>query len=134
MSTSDPGCRLQLSRPSRHPRGRRPRGLRLPHRRLRSRSKSFDRGMNEAPANSDPETCARYLRELGATAGRVLPIAGAALALASFERPRVDLGRYLEHLQQIARDVGKHPDAAGDLAGRARALNEIILLKYGYSG
>jgi regulator of sirC expression with transglutaminase-like and TPR domain len=90
--------------------------------------------MNEAPANSDPETCARYLRELGATAGRVLPIAEAALALASFERPRVDLGRYLEHLQQIARDVGKHPDAAGDLAARARALNEIILLKYGYSG
>jgi len=90
--------------------------------------------MNEPPANSDPETCARYLRELGASGARVLPIAEAALALASFERPRVDFGHYRDHLRLVARDVGKHPDAAGDLAARARALNEIILLKYAYSG
>jgi len=90
--------------------------------------------MNEPPANSDPETCTRFLRELGASAARILPIAEAALALASFERPRVDFGHYRDHLRLVARDVGKHPDAAGDLAARARALNEIILLKYGYSG
>ncbi len=90
--------------------------------------------MSELPATSDPETCAHYLRELGGLGGRILPIAEAALALASFERPRVDFRRYLEHLQQIARDVGQHPDAAGDLAARARALNEIILLKCGFSG
>ena len=90
--------------------------------------------MNEPPANSDPETCARYLRELGASGGRILPIAEAALALASFERPHVDFGHYRDHLRLVARDVGKHPDAAGDLAARARALNEIILLKYAYSG
>ena len=90
--------------------------------------------MNEPPANSDPETCARYLRELGGSGARVLPIAEAALALASFERPRVDFGHYRDHLRLVARDVGKHPDAAGDLAARARALNEIILLKYAYSG
>jgi regulator of sirC expression with transglutaminase-like and TPR domain len=90
--------------------------------------------MSEPPATSDPETCARYLRELGASESRVFPIAEAALALASFGRPRVDLARYHEHLQLVARDVGAHPDAAGDLAARARALNEIILLKYGYSG
>ena len=90
--------------------------------------------MNEPPANSDPETCTRFLRELGASGARVLPIAEAALALASFERPRVDFGHYRDHLRLVARDVGKHPDAAGDLAARARALNEIILLKYTYSG
>jgi regulator of sirC expression with transglutaminase-like and TPR domain len=90
--------------------------------------------MNELPATSDPETCAHFLRELGASGGRILPIAEAALALASFERPRVDFGHYRDHLRLLARDVGKHPDAAGDLAARARALNEIILLKYGYSG
>jgi regulator of sirC expression with transglutaminase-like and TPR domain len=90
--------------------------------------------MSEPPATSDPETCALFLRELGASGGRILPIAEAALALASFERPRVDFGHYRDHLRLIARDVGKHPDAAGDLAARARALNEIILLKYGYSG
>ncbi|HEV7998197.1 MAG TPA: transglutaminase-like domain-containing protein [Stellaceae bacterium] len=82
----------------------------------------------------DTESCARFLRELGASEGRVLPIAEAALALASFERQRVDFARYREHLRLIARDVGRHPAAAGDLAGRARALNEIILLKYGYCG
>src|SRR5437899_1344467 len=90
--------------------------------------------MSELPANSDPETCAGFLRELGASGARMLPIAEAALALASFERPRVDFGHYRDQLRLIARDVGKHPDAAGDLAARARALNEIILLKYGYSG
>ena len=42
--------------------------------------------------------------------------------------------RYREHLRLLARDVGRHPGAAGDLAARARALNEIILLKHGYSG
>ena len=49
--------------------------------------------MNEPPETSDPETCARFLRELGASGQRVLPIAEAALALASFERPRVAFTR-----------------------------------------
>src|ERR1700736_5342538 len=90
--------------------------------------------MSELPSTSDPETCAHFLRELGASGERILPIADAALALASFERPRVDLWHYRDHLRLIARDVGQHPGATGDLAARARALNEIVLLKYGYSG
>lgn len=90
--------------------------------------------MSEPPDSPDPESCARFLRELGASEARVLPIAEAALALASFERRRVDLARYRDHLRLIARDVGSHPAASGDLAGRAQALSEIILLKYGYSG
>jgi regulator of sirC expression with transglutaminase-like and TPR domain len=90
--------------------------------------------MNEPPETADPETCARFLRDLGASGERVLPIAEAALALASFERPRVAFGRYRDHLRLLARDVGRHPGAAGDLAARTRALNEIILLKNGYSG
>jgi regulator of sirC expression with transglutaminase-like and TPR domain len=90
--------------------------------------------MYEPPTSSDPEACARFLRELGASRAQILPIAEAALALASFERPRVDFGHYRDHLRLLARDVGRHPDAAGDLAARARALSEIILLKYGYSG
>ncbi|TMJ70796.1 MAG: tetratricopeptide repeat protein [Alphaproteobacteria bacterium] len=90
--------------------------------------------MIQPPERYDPETCANFLRELGASGERVLPIAEAALALASFERPRVPPTHYREHLQLLARDVGRHPGAAGDAAARARALNEIILLKYGYSG
>jgi regulator of sirC expression with transglutaminase-like and TPR domain len=90
--------------------------------------------MSELPKTADPETCAQFLRELGASDERVLPIAEAALALASFERPRVAFTRYRNHLRLLARDVGRHPGAAGDLAARAHALNEIILLKNGYSG
>jgi regulator of sirC expression with transglutaminase-like and TPR domain len=90
--------------------------------------------MNDLPATYDPEECARFLRNLGASGEDVLPIAEAALALASFERPRVGPTRYREHLGSLARDVGRHPGAVGDLAEHARALNEIILLKYGYAG
>ena len=90
--------------------------------------------MSEPAQTYDPENRARFLRGLGTAGGLVLPIAEAALALASFERPGVDLARYRDHLRLIARDVGRHPGAAGDLAERGRALNEIILLKYGYSG
>jgi regulator of sirC expression with transglutaminase-like and TPR domain len=90
--------------------------------------------MSELPDSSDPEACARYLREIGASGSPVLPLGEAALALAAFERPRVGFARYLQHLAAIARDVGRHAAAAADLKTRAQALNEIILLKYGYSG
>jgi regulator of sirC expression with transglutaminase-like and TPR domain len=90
--------------------------------------------MSGLPKRYDPETCGNFLRELGTSGERILPIAEAALALASFERPRVGPTRYREHLRLLAGDVGSHPGAAGDVAERARALNEIILLKYGYSG
>lgn len=90
--------------------------------------------MSELPAVFDPEVCARYLRDLATRDPAVLPIGDAALALASFERPRVGLERYRRHLTSLARDVGRHAGAAGGLAGRADALNEVILLKYGYSG
>jgi regulator of sirC expression with transglutaminase-like and TPR domain len=90
--------------------------------------------MIEPPEDYDPEACARFLRDLGGSGERVLPIAEAALALASFERPRVGPSRYREHLHLLARDVARHAGAAGDVAAHARALNEIILLKHGYSG
>ena len=92
--------------------------------------------MSELPDNFDLEQCARYLRDLAPAQSPVLPIAEAGLALASFERPRVALARYRQHLDALARDVGRHldPGSVGDLTARARALNEILLLKHGYSG
>ncbi len=90
--------------------------------------------MSELPDTFDLEQCTRYLRELAEAASPILPIGEAALALASFDRPRVGLARYRQHLATIARDVGRHAGAAGDLAARAQALNDIILLKHGYSG
>src|SRR5260221_2453644 len=89
--------------------------------------------MSELPDAFDPEECARYLRELAALPSPILPIGEAALALASYERPRVGLLRYRQHLATMARDVGRHSGADGDLAAPAQALHEIILLKYGYS-
>src|SRR5215472_15770017 len=134
MSRFGPECLWRQSPGRRRLRTRGAQQLRRPLRQPRLRSKSSDGGMNEPPETSDPEACAQYLRELGTSHGGVLPIADAALALASFDRPRVNFGRYRDHLQLLVRDVGRHPSAAGDLAARARALNEIILLKYGYSG
>jgi regulator of sirC expression with transglutaminase-like and TPR domain len=90
--------------------------------------------MSELPDAFDREDCTRFLRELAAHESRLLPIGEAALALASFERPRVGLARYRQHLAALARDVGRHAAAGGNLASRALALNEVILLKYGYSG
>jgi len=90
--------------------------------------------MPELPDTFDPEQCAQYLRALSASGSPVLPIAEAALALASFERPRVGFARYRQHLAALARDVGRHRAASGDLEDRAHAVNEIVLLKYGYSG
>ena len=92
--------------------------------------------MSELPNRFDPDACGRYLRALGERAGEspILPIAEAALALASFERPRVGLARYRQHLAGLVRDVGRHARANAGPDARAEALNEIILLKYGYSG
>src|SRR3954451_1010208 len=90
--------------------------------------------MSELPDTFDLEQSARYLRGLAASESPMLPIGEAALELASFERPRVALARYRQHLDTLARDVGRHAEAGGDLAARARALNEILLLKHGYSG
>lgn len=89
--------------------------------------------MTELPDNFDLEQCARFLRNVGSSPSPALPIAEAALALASFDRPRIALARYRQHLGTLARDVGRHA-AASELAAQANALNEIILLKHGYCG
>ena len=90
--------------------------------------------MTDLPDNFDLDRCARFLKEVGSSPSPTLPIADAALALASYDRPRVALARYRQHLSALARDVGRHAGAATGLTPQAKALNEIILLKHGYSG
>jgi regulator of sirC expression with transglutaminase-like and TPR domain len=90
--------------------------------------------MSGLPTKYDLAQCEQFLRELGASDAQILPIAEAALALASFDRPRVALSRYSRHLKTLASDVGRRAGAGPDLTARANALNEIILLKHGYSG
>jgi regulator of sirC expression with transglutaminase-like and TPR domain len=90
--------------------------------------------MTELPDAFDLDQCAQFLRELGAASPQTLPIAEAALALASFDRPRVALARYRQHLRSLARDVGRRTRGNASLAAQAAALNEIVLLKHGYEG
>ncbi|HVH81680.1 MAG TPA: transglutaminase-like domain-containing protein [Stellaceae bacterium] len=90
--------------------------------------------MSGLPDKYDLARCERFLRELGASASPILPIGEAALALASFDRPRVGLARYKRHLAMLAEDVGRRISGPATLEARASALNEIILLKHGYSG
>jgi len=90
--------------------------------------------MSGLPDKYDLAQCERFLREMGESGATVLPIADAALALASFDRPRVGLARYSRHLRALAQDVARRAGAAAGLEAQANALNEIILLKHGYSG
>jgi len=90
--------------------------------------------MNAPPEVNDPESCARFLRELGKSDRQVWPIAEAALALAALENPAAAIAPYRYELQRIARDVERHQGAAGDLAACARAMSEVILVKHGYRG
>src|SRR5438046_9104658 len=90
--------------------------------------------MSELPEVFEPAECARYLRELGTATSPILPIGEAALALASFERPRVGLGRYRQPLAALARAVGRHAGAAGELTARAQGRNAPITRKPAYRG
>ena len=90
--------------------------------------------MSGLPDKYDLAQCAKFLRDLGEMPSPLLPIADAALALASFDRPRVGLARYSRHLRTLAQDLGRRAANAATLEARANALNEIILLKHGYSG
>lgn len=90
--------------------------------------------MSGLPEKYDLAQCAKFLRELGEMNALLLPIADAALALASFDRPRVGLARYSRHLRTLAQDVGRRAGGATTLEARLNALNEIMLLKHGYSG
>lgn len=90
--------------------------------------------MTGLPEKYDLAQCARFLRELGEMDTLTLPIADAALALASFDRPRVGLARYSRHLRTLAQDVARRAGGATTLEARANALNEIMILKHGYAG
>jgi len=78
----------------------------------------------------------RVLRAIGAApSGRSCgDIAEAALALASFERPRVRLDRYRAHLCDLAAEVGRAAGGARDPAARLAALNAVIVETHRYEG
>lgn len=82
----------------------------------------------------DRTTAENILRSVGKSSGRPVDIAGAALALASFDRPRVDQERYHRHLSELASDVGRAAGGTERLSERLDALNTILVAQYGYEG
>jgi regulator of sirC expression with transglutaminase-like and TPR domain len=86
------------------------------------------------PAQAAEPEIARFLRDLGGSDAPVWPIAEAALALAALARRRAAPARYRRELEHIALDVAQHPESRGGVAARARALNDTILLRHGFSG
>jgi len=71
------------------------------------------------------------LREIGSRADADIDLAGAALALASLDRPGVAFARYRDHIDRLADDVG---EALADGGGLVPALNRVLLGEHGYHG
>jgi regulator of sirC expression with transglutaminase-like and TPR domain len=76
----------------------------------------------------------RLLREIAGSGDTPVALAEAALALAAYDRPRVDLARYTDHLALLARDAATEVRGADGIAGRVAALNAVILGKHRYEG
>jgi regulator of sirC expression with transglutaminase-like and TPR domain len=74
------------------------------------------------------------LRSLAGKGDGAIDIAGAALVLASFDRPRVDLARYRRHLAALASEVGALAPSPAGTADCAAALSDVIAERYGYDG
>jgi regulator of sirC expression with transglutaminase-like and TPR domain len=77
---------------------------------------------------------AAFLRELGRGAGDRLPLAEAALALAALDGRSDPMGRYLDHLADMVREVADAAGRAHGLTGYIAALNEVLYQRHGYSG
>jgi regulator of sirC expression with transglutaminase-like and TPR domain len=83
------------------------------------------------------------LRHVGALDDDAIDLAGTALVLASFERPRVDLARYRAHLDELAGEVAAL-SMQGSLAAatapdrtltlRLEALNAVLFARHDYAG
>jgi regulator of sirC expression with transglutaminase-like and TPR domain len=91
------------------------------------------------PPPDDPRAQAELvLRRIAAATGPIVEIAEGALALASFDRPRVGLQRYRHHLELLAGDVAEAAAAGGNpeppLDQRARLLARVMVERHGYEG
>ncbi|HTZ78001.1 MAG TPA: transglutaminase-like domain-containing protein [Stellaceae bacterium] len=82
----------------------------------------------------DRDGALAYLKALASLDDEALPIGTAALALASLDRPRVDLERYHRHLWVLARDLGEAAAGISSMRERAAALASVILEAHRYTG
>lgn len=76
-----------------------------------------------------------YLARLGEGPASGFDPGAAALAFAALERPKTPFGRYLRHLDQLARDVDAAMEEEDDNAENcAAALAQVIYEENGYAG
>ncbi len=87
------------------------------------------------------EEAEETLRRAGALDDGEIDLAGTALVLASFDRPRADLAPYRAHLDELAAQVANGfaraaPAASAEaaLARRLEAINGVLFAGNGYAG
>jgi regulator of sirC expression with transglutaminase-like and TPR domain len=89
---------------------------------------------DEGTGPEEREAHEAVLRRAGEAGDAPLDIAGAALALAALDRPRVPLARYRRHLDQLVDDLRDAAVGVTDGPGAADALRATILEAHGYAG
>ena len=83
-------------------------------------------------AVDDREALTAYLHEVGRQDDDEIDLARAALALAALDRPQVSLGRYRDHLVELAGAIAVADDAS--INDCVAALAETMTARFGYSG
>lgn len=92
--------------------------------------------MNDAYLSfDDPEAATDWLRRQGVLPDGGIDLIGCALALAALDRPRVGLGRYVDHLDTLAASVAAQAkDEAPPVDDRVAAINAVMFDELGYAG
>ena len=85
---------------------------------------------------ADRATAEAYLRATGDLSDAQIDLGEAALVLATFDRPRVKLKRYRDHLAHLAAETRAAHEQQPDpnLDGRVAALNKVMFEDNGYRG
>jgi regulator of sirC expression with transglutaminase-like and TPR domain len=81
------------------------------------------------------DAASTLLRRLGEAEDDELPLAQAALAFATFDRPTADPAPYTTHLEALVQDVATAARAAAPgVEGQAEALRHVLGDQHGYRG
>lgn len=81
----------------------------------------------------------KRLTSIGKQADGDIDLTGAAMVLASIDRPGVPVKKYLRHLERLTGDVeayagGEREASACDLHLQLEALRQVVAKRYGYGG
>ena len=89
---------------------------------------------DERPPPAHSHDAEEILTAAGVRPESDIDLATTALALAALDRPRVSLGRYQGHLDDLANDTARRAGHARDAEDRTTVLAEVLAGEYGYEG